>query len=260
MAAYPAFFTLYPTLEKMRNVRGLEYSNGVRALPLWLAYTAFDFIPVLLSSAVAVAVFAAVSSVWYHVSYLFVVFFLYGLASILLAYCISLFAKTQLSAYAYAAAGQAIMFLIYMIAYLCVLTYVVCTAPKALSCVSADINRLSTKSMTRSLWYILLSQHSHQWVIWFEHSSWHSICSRRPAMAKSYHQHLAASFNMVVQFSILSCRSSSYSASYSGLILDRSSLGTDVSAKRQRSLLTTTPLLMKRLLKSLPESAARMTD
>jgi len=132
MAAYPAFFTLYPTLEKMRNVRGLEYSNGVRALPLWLAYTAFDFIPVLLSSAIGVAVFAAVSNVWYHVSYLFVIFFLYGLASILLAYCISLFAKTQLSAYAYAAAGQAIMFLIYMIAYLCVLTYVVSSISKSL--------------------------------------------------------------------------------------------------------------------------------
>lgn len=131
----------------MRNVRGLEYSNGVRALPLWLAYTAFDFIPVILSSAVAVAVFAAVSSVWYHVSYLFVVFFLYGLASILLAYCISLFAKTQLSAYAYAAAGQAIMFLIYMIAYLCVLTYVVCTAQEAMSYASVNINRLSIKSM-----------------------------------------------------------------------------------------------------------------
>lgn len=127
MAAYPAFFTLYPTVERMRQVRGLQFSNGVRALPLWLAYTAFDFIPVLLSSVISVAIFAAASSVWYHVGYLFVVFFLYGLASILLSYVISLFAKTQLSAYAYAAAGQAIMFLVYMIAYLCTLTYAVST-------------------------------------------------------------------------------------------------------------------------------------
>lgn len=35
MAAYPAFFALYPTLERLRGVRALQYSNGVRALPLW---------------------------------------------------------------------------------------------------------------------------------------------------------------------------------------------------------------------------------
>ena len=125
MAAYPGFFTLYPTIERLRNIRGLEYSNGVRSLPLWLAYVAFDFIPVLLSSAISVAIFAAASNVWYHVGYLFVIFALYGLASILLAYVISLFAKTQLSAYAFMATGQAVMFLVYMIAYLCTLTYAV---------------------------------------------------------------------------------------------------------------------------------------
>lgn len=125
MAAYPAFFALYPTIERMRNIRGLEYSNGVRSLPLWLAYMTFDFIPVLLSSAIGVAVFAAVSNVWYHVGYLFIIFVLYGLASILLAYVVSLFAKTQLSAYALVATGQAVMFLVYMIAYLCTLTYTV---------------------------------------------------------------------------------------------------------------------------------------
>lgn len=125
MAAYPAFFALYPTIERMRNIRGLEYSNGVRSLPLWLAYMTFDFIPVLLSSAIGVAVFAAVSNVWYHVGYLFIIFALYGLASIMLAYVVSLFAKTQLSAYALVATGQAVMFLVYMIAYLCTLTYTV---------------------------------------------------------------------------------------------------------------------------------------
>jgi hypothetical protein len=29
MAAYPGFFSLYPTIERTRNIRGLEYSNGV---------------------------------------------------------------------------------------------------------------------------------------------------------------------------------------------------------------------------------------
>ena len=123
MAAYPGFFALYPTVERTRNIRGLEYSNGVRSLPLWLAYISFDFLIVLVSSTLCVIIFAAASSVFYNIGYLFVVFSLFGLVSILLSYVISLFARTQLSAYAFAAAGQAVMFLVYLIGYLSTLTY-----------------------------------------------------------------------------------------------------------------------------------------
>jgi ABC-type multidrug transport system ATPase subunit len=123
MAVYPSFFALYPTIERLRNVRGLHYSNGVRPAPLWLAYTTFDFTIVLLTSAVAVIIFRAVSDVWYHIECLFVVFFLYGLASTLLSYVISLFSRSQLAAFAFAAGGQAVMFLLYFIAYMSVLTY-----------------------------------------------------------------------------------------------------------------------------------------
>ncbi|KAF2971036.1 hypothetical protein GQX73_g2625 [Xylaria multiplex] len=123
LAAYPAFFGLYPNVERRRNVRGLQYSNGVRSLPLWVAYTAFDFVIVLVSSAIVTAIFASVSDVWYHVEYFFLILFLYGLASILLSYVISLFCSNQLSTYAFSAAGQAVGFLIYLIAYLVVQTY-----------------------------------------------------------------------------------------------------------------------------------------
>ena len=123
MAVYPSFFALYPTIERLRKVRGLHYSNGVRSAPLWLAYTAFDFMIVLLTSAVAIIIFRAVTDVWYHLEYVFVVFFLYGLSSTLLSYVISLFARSQLAAFAFAAGGQAVMFLLYFIAYMSVLTY-----------------------------------------------------------------------------------------------------------------------------------------
>jgi ATP-binding cassette subfamily A (ABC1) protein 3 len=122
-SAFPAFFGLYPNIERRRNVRGLQYSNGVRSLPLWTAYLGFDFAIALVSTALVTVIFAAASSVWYHVGYLFLIFMLYSLSAILLAYVISLFCKTQLSAYAFAAAGQAVGFLIYLIAYLCVITY-----------------------------------------------------------------------------------------------------------------------------------------
>ncbi|XXG95904.1 hypothetical protein Hte_002180 [Hypoxylon texense] len=123
MSIYPAFYGLYPNIERRRNVRGLQYSNGVRSLPLWASYTLFDFAIVVVSSAIVTGIFAAQSDVWYNVAYLFLIFMLYGLASILFSYVISLFCRNQLSTYAFSAGGQAVGFLIYLIAYLCVITY-----------------------------------------------------------------------------------------------------------------------------------------
>jgi len=114
LSAFPAFFTLYPTVERIRNVRALHYSNGVRALPLWLAYTAFDFAAVLISTVVCTIIYvAATNDIWFHVGYLFLVLVLYGLASILLAYNVSLMAKSQLSAFAIVAGGQGMMQALY---------------------------------------------------------------------------------------------------------------------------------------------------
>jgi ATP-binding cassette, subfamily A (ABC1), member 3 len=123
MAVYPSFFALYPTVERLRNVRALHYSNGVRSLPLWLAYMSFDFIIVVATSILTTIIFRAVSNVWYHLEYLFVVFFLYGLASTLLSYVISLFSRSQLAAFAFAAGSQAVMFLLYFVVYMSILTY-----------------------------------------------------------------------------------------------------------------------------------------
>ena len=124
LSCYPAFFALYPSNERRRFVRGLEYSNGVRPFPLWIAYLLFDFIFVLVSTAIVTALWAGASNVWYHVEYIFLVFFLYGLAAILMAYVVSLFTKTQLSTYAWSACIQAIGFLAYLVAYMCITTYV----------------------------------------------------------------------------------------------------------------------------------------
>lgn len=123
MSAYPAFFALYPTLERLRNVRQLHYSNGVRSVCLWSAYLTFDFMIVVATSVLTIIIFRGASDAWYHAEYLFVVLFLYGIASTLLSYVISLFARSQLAAFAFAAGGQAVMFLLYFIAYLSVLTY-----------------------------------------------------------------------------------------------------------------------------------------
>ncbi|KAK8159029.1 nod factor export ATP-binding protein I [Phyllosticta citrichinensis] len=124
MCAYTGFFALYPTVERVNRVRALHYSNGIRAAPLWVAYLAFDGCFVLLISAVVTVIYVGVSGAWYAPGYLFVVFFLYGLASVLLAYVVSLFVTSQLAAFAFMAGGQACFFLIHFVAYMCILTYV----------------------------------------------------------------------------------------------------------------------------------------
>ncbi|OGM40305.1 ABC transporter [Aspergillus bombycis] len=123
MSVYPALFALYPTVERLRNVRALHFSNGVRGASLWLAYVGFDFSIVIISSVLAIIIFRAVSDIWYNPGYIFVVFFLYGLCSTLLSYLVSLFSRSQLAAFAVAAGSQCILFLIYLIAYMCIQTY-----------------------------------------------------------------------------------------------------------------------------------------
>ena len=122
-AVFPAFFALYPTAERLRNVRALHYSNGVRVLPLWLAHTIFDMAAVLAICVVCLGLFAGATSGWYGLGYLFVVMLLYGLTSILFVYCISLATKSQLASFAFAAGIQAALFFIYFLIYLSIITY-----------------------------------------------------------------------------------------------------------------------------------------
>lgn len=123
MSIFPSFFALYTNLERIRNVRALHYSNGIRAGPLWTAYTTFDLLIVLLVSAITIIIFVGTSDVLYAPGYLFVVFALYGLAGTLASYVVSLYATSQLATFAFAAGGQCSFFLLYFIAYMAIITY-----------------------------------------------------------------------------------------------------------------------------------------
>lgn len=123
MSVFPALFALYPTQERLRRVRALHYSNGIRAVPLWLAYTAFDFIFVLIIAGVTTAIFVGASDAFYGPGYMFVIFSLYGLCAILFSYLISLVVTSQLAAFAFAAGGMVSLYLIYFIGYMAILTY-----------------------------------------------------------------------------------------------------------------------------------------
>jgi ATP-binding cassette subfamily A (ABC1) protein 3 len=62
MCAYTAFFALYPTFERLSNIRALHYSNGVRPAPLWLAYWLFDATFAIVVAIVSTALLASVST------------------------------------------------------------------------------------------------------------------------------------------------------------------------------------------------------
>jgi hypothetical protein len=58
------------------------------------------------ASSVAIIIFAAVSKVWFYIGYLYVVVFLYAMASILLGYIVSLWSQSQLGSFAITAGYQ----------------------------------------------------------------------------------------------------------------------------------------------------------
>lgn len=124
MSITTAFFSLYPTAERLRKVRQHQYSNGVRPTALWPSYLTFDLIFVTVGVSVAVALFAGVNSgVFFDLGLFWVVLFAYGLTGTLVAYAASLFASGQLAAFAVSAAFGALALLLYILAYLLIATY-----------------------------------------------------------------------------------------------------------------------------------------
>ncbi|KAJ6438163.1 outer membrane autotransporter barrel protein [Purpureocillium lavendulum] len=124
LACYPAFFALYPSYERMQSVRELQYSNGVRPVALWSAHILFDFALCFIGVCLASGLWAVTSNTWFHLEYVLPVWTLYGFASILLSFVVSLFVKTQLAVFAWVASLQAMFFLVYLLAYICVIAFV----------------------------------------------------------------------------------------------------------------------------------------
>lgn len=118
-----AFFGLYPNLERLHGIKDLEYSNGVLPLSLWASHIALDSLIILLASAVVTIIFASLSSIWFHIGYLFLILVLYGLASTLLAYIASLLAASQSATFGAATGVQGFGTLIYFIVYSLVSQY-----------------------------------------------------------------------------------------------------------------------------------------
>ncbi|KAK3328837.1 hypothetical protein B0H66DRAFT_2680 [Apodospora peruviana] len=118
LAIYPCFFALYPAFEKSNNVRALQYSNGVRPIPLWTSYFLFDLCFVL---AVSIAYTVTISQqfpYWWNPGYMFVICLFHGTTSILFAYIVSSKAKSQLAAFLWVLGATLIAYLGMALTYL----------------------------------------------------------------------------------------------------------------------------------------------
>lgn len=111
--AYPAFFALYPTTERFRLVRSMQYSNGVRPLPLWFSHLAFDTCFIIIISAVSTGLLSMATPIWFSIGCVFVVLLLYGITSTLLSYVISMIAPSAVAAWFLAVIGQLIFYFAY---------------------------------------------------------------------------------------------------------------------------------------------------
>lgn len=110
---YPAFFALYPAYEKVHQIRSLQYSNGVRPLPLWTAHLLFDLLFVfIIALAVTLEIQSQYSAFWFEAGYLFPIFLLYGLAGCLVAYTMAVLARSQFAAFLYSIGVMAVQFLL----------------------------------------------------------------------------------------------------------------------------------------------------
>jgi ATP-binding cassette subfamily A (ABC1) protein 3 len=108
---------IYPTFEKVNRVRALQYCNGVSPFALWLAYLIFDLQFILVQAFFVWGLLFAGSSTskWYGSSEMLGVFILFGIASYLGNYAVSLFVKK--AAFAISAGIHVLLTVLYLIGY-----------------------------------------------------------------------------------------------------------------------------------------------
>ncbi|KAK7686529.1 hypothetical protein QCA50_010128 [Cerrena zonata] len=124
MAVFPAFFSLYVSKERRSAVQAMQLSNGLAdPVGLWLGHLMFDSIFCIVIATLIIIIFAGVSNQFHGLGFFWVVLVLYGIVGALFSYCVSLAVTSPLAAFAACAGYQIIMFILYLAAYLLVLTY-----------------------------------------------------------------------------------------------------------------------------------------
>ena len=109
---------IYPTFEKVNNVRSLEYCNGVSPCALWSANLIFDTQFIIIQSIIVwgIAFAGSLERLYFAPGNILAIFILFGIATYLGTYVLSLFLKK--AAFAIAAGVHMFLFLLYLIGYI----------------------------------------------------------------------------------------------------------------------------------------------
>jgi ABC-type multidrug transport system ATPase subunit len=109
---------IYPTFEKVNRVRALHYCNGVSPFALWFGYLLFDIQLIIIQSFIiwGVAFAGSLGRLYFAPSYILGVFLLFGIATYLGTYVLSLFIKK--AAFAIAAGVHILLFILYLVGYI----------------------------------------------------------------------------------------------------------------------------------------------
>lgn len=109
---------IYPAFEKNNRVRALHYCNGVSPFALWLGYLLFDIQLIIIQAFIVWGIVYAgsLTRLYYASSYILGVFILFGIATYLGTYVLSLFTKK--AAFAIAAGLHILLFVLYLVGYI----------------------------------------------------------------------------------------------------------------------------------------------
>jgi ATP-binding cassette subfamily A (ABC1) protein 3 len=108
---------IYPAFEKNNRVRALQYCNGVSPFALWFGYLLFDMQFILIQSLIVWGLLfvGRPGDFWYAPNYILGVFILFGIATYLGVYLLSLITKK--AAFAIAAGIHVLLFVLYIVSY-----------------------------------------------------------------------------------------------------------------------------------------------
>lgn len=117
-AAYPAFFVVYPAIERRSKTRSLQYANGVRRTPQMVATILFDLFWIATMSAVSALVLVPVRG-WIGTAWIMIaIFSLHGMCAAFISQIVGHVSNGPLKSFLAALAANLVLLAIALGAFL----------------------------------------------------------------------------------------------------------------------------------------------
>lgn len=187
---------IYPTFERVNRVRALQYCNGVSPFALWVGHLLFDVQFIVIQSCIVWGIMFAESlqRLYFESNYILGVLILFGIATYLGTYVLSLFVKK--AAFAIAAGLHILLFVLYFVGYI------------VTKSVGATANRYQTYSLTQYVVGLTSSGANLARALFVSMKMFGVLCGKygddeSPAM--SYARYGSVYINLIIQIIFITC-------------------------------------------------------